>query len=57
MNVIYKALRFKIFNLVTLKMLYKVKGTWYISYEDFCKLDKDTKYELGDACVQVVRPS
>jgi hypothetical protein len=57
MNIILKALRFQIFNLVTLKKLYKVNKTWYINFDDFCKLDKYTKIELGDAGVQVVRPS
>jgi hypothetical protein len=54
MNVVFKALKFGIFNLVTLKMLYKSGKVWNIAYSDFCKLDKYTKTILLEAGVKVI---
>lgn len=50
-----KALRFGTLNRSLLDALYKREGVWYISYEDFCRLDKWTKLDLGEQGVLVLK--
>ena len=55
MNILLKALRFQIFSLRLLRMIRKDKGSWWISYQDFCTLDKWTKGEILENGIQVTK--